>query len=61
MKFFSFITSESGAILVEYGVALLVAISLGGVGLITLGNQVEANMMAACGVLTSDGEVDGNC
>ena len=58
---FGFIKSESGATLVEYGVALLVAISVGGMALVALGNQVDANMMAACATLNSGGEVDGNC
>lgn len=43
--------SESGATLVEYGVALLLAIVLGGGALVTLANQTGNNMDAACGQL----------
>jgi len=46
--FVNFGRSESGATLVEYGVALLLAIVLGGGALVTLANQTGANMNAAC-------------
>ncbi len=57
----TFLKSEKGATLVEYGVALILAISAGGVALITVGDQVGANMEAACEILQMDGEVEGNC
>ncbi len=47
----NFRRSESGATLVEYGVALLLAIVLGGGALITLANQTGANMNAGCAAL----------
>ena len=56
-----FFKSENGATLVEYGVALILAISAGGVALITVGDQVGANMETACEVLRMDGVVEGNC
>ncbi len=43
----SFLGSDSGATLVEYGVALLVAIIVGGTGLSILGAEAEANMETA--------------
>ena len=42
--FQNFRKSESGATLVEYGVALLVAIIVGGTGLIALANQTATNV-----------------
>ena len=41
---YSFLRSEDGATLVEYGVALLVAIIVGGTGLIALANQTSTNV-----------------
>ena len=50
--------SESGATLVEYGVALILAIIVGGTALIALADGVVANMETACGSLDStDGDV----
>ena len=40
----NFRKDESGATLVEYGVALLIAIIVGGTGLITLAETTEANI-----------------
>ena len=40
----NFRKDESGATLVEYGVALLIAIVVGGTGLITLANTTAANV-----------------
>ncbi len=42
--FRNFIKSESGATLVEYGVALILAIVIGGGGLVALAGQVNTNM-----------------
>ena len=59
--------SESGATLVEYGVALLLAIVLGGGALVTLANQTSNNMDAACGQMSGGDtviaglEVDPDC
>ena len=59
--FGKFVTSESGATLVEYGVAMLLAISAGGAVLVTLSNQTGTNMEAACDVLQVDGRVQNTC
>ena len=56
-----FLKRESGATLVEYGVALLLAISAGGVALVAVGDQVGSNMQAACDVLQLDGLIEGDC
>lgn len=42
-----FARDEDGAALVEYGVALLVVIIVGGSGLIALANQTETNFRSA--------------
>lgn len=39
-----FVKSESGATLVEYGVALILAIIVGGAALSTLANETSGNM-----------------
>ena len=57
--FIKFRSSESGATLVEYGVALLLAIVLGGGALITLANQTGANMNAGCEALAQGGDASG--
>ena len=59
--FINFRKSESGATLVEYGVALLLAIVLGGGALVTLANQTGTNMGAGCTALTGQGVVSDNC
>ena len=56
--FINFRKSESGATLVEYGVALLLAIVLGGGALVALANQTGVNMTAACTELGGDDSVD---
>ncbi len=43
-----FFINESGATLVEYGVALLVAIIVGGTALSLLADDVDASMDLAC-------------
>lgn len=53
--FKNFSKDESGATLVEYGVALLLAIVLGGGALVALANQTGTNMGAACDSLTNTG------
>ncbi len=42
--FSKFLRNESGATMVEYGVALILAIVIGGSGLVLLAGQVNANM-----------------
>ena len=62
--FINFRKSECGATLVEYGVALLLAIVLGGGALVTLANQTSTNMKAGCSALAQGGSVEGlddNC
>ena len=49
--FKNFRKSESGATLVEYGVALIVAIIVGGTALSILADETEANMNTAETVL----------
>lgn len=61
MKNCWFLKSESGATLVEYGVALVLAIGVGGVALVSLTEQTGANMNAACEVLTLGGQVESSC
>ena len=61
LMFRDFLKSETGATLVEYGVALVLAISAGGVALVTVTGQVDGNMRAACDVMRLDGQVDGDC
>ena len=53
--FKNFRKSESGATLVEYGVALLVAIIVGGTALSTLAGSTEGQMNTADSVLDCDG------
>ena len=58
--FLNFRKSESGATLVEYGVALLLAIVLGGGALVTLANQTGVNMNVACErVAGADLDIEG--
>jgi Flp pilus assembly pilin Flp len=48
--------SESGATLVEYGVALVLAIIVGGVALQNLGENTSAQMDRACGAFATTGD-----
>ena len=56
-----FIRSEAGATLVEYGVAMILAIGVGGAALVTLSEQTGSNLSTACTVLPAGGVVSGNC
>lgn len=47
-----FVDNETGATLVEYGVALLLAVIVGGVTLSALANQTNSNLETACDTLT---------
>jgi pilus assembly protein Flp/PilA len=51
MCFKSFLADELGATLVEYGVALILAIVVGGTGLIVIAGEVNENMTAGSEVV----------
>ena len=56
-KLFSkFAKEESGATLVEYGVALVVAIVVGGAALSSLATETSATMDVSCDALRPTGE-----
>lgn len=52
--FQNFRNDESGATLIEYGVALLVAIIVGGTALVQLGGETADTMETACDGLRPD-------
>jgi len=43
-----FLRDCSGATLVEYGLAMTLAVTVGGLALISLANQTDANFRTAC-------------
>lgn len=45
-----FVKDDSGASMVEYGVALLVIVTIGTAAMVTLGGAVAANLTTACAV-----------
>lgn len=47
--------SDEGVTLVEYGIALILAIVVGGVALTNLGGSVSGQMDAASGLMTGTG------
>lgn len=49
----NFLSEDSGATLVEYGVALLVVIIVGGLAITTLARNTQANVNAANGVVVA--------
>ena len=51
----TFFNNESGATLVEYGVALILAIVVGGTGLAALATDVSDQMADACATYTVAG------
>ena len=53
--FLNFRKSEKGATLVEYGVALILAIIVGGVALQNLGEDTSEQMGRACGAFATTG------
>mgnify|MGYP001818968988 CR=1 FL=1 len=59
--FQSFKTDESGATLVEYGVALIIAIVVGGTTLIALSGEVGTNMGDACGAMNGVDQIADTC
>ncbi|WP_227257978.1 Flp family type IVb pilin [Kangsaoukella pontilimi] len=63
-----FLNDESGATLVEYGVALLLAIIVGGTVMTGLGSATQSNMQDSCSSLAPAGTTgvsvtvaDGTC
>ena len=50
-KMLSFIRNESGASMVEYGVAIVVITSIGVVAMTTLGGETRASVDTACAAL----------
>ncbi|WP_431298242.1 Flp family type IVb pilin [Tabrizicola sp. BL-A-41-H6] len=53
--FARFAKDEKGVTLVEYGIALILAVTLGAGALTTLANDVDAKMGEASGCLTAVG------
>ncbi len=49
-----FCSEESGATLIEYGIALIVAIIVGGSGLASLADNSSTNMELACGAIADN-------
>ena len=58
--FQKFRKDESGATLVEYGIALIVAILVGGTALTVLGNETAGNVEGAHNSSAFDNCDDGN-
>jgi pilus assembly protein Flp/PilA len=56
--FARFAKDEEGVTLVEYGIALTLAVTVGLGALSILGEDVDAEMSAASGILQSNDEVD---
>ena len=50
---------ESGAAMVEYAIALLVAAAIGTATFTTMGTQAATNATAACGALTGSATTTG--
>jgi len=42
-----FVRRDEGATLVEYGIAIVLAVAVGTTALVSLGGQINANMVAA--------------
>ena len=59
--FSKFARSDSGATLIEYGIAMLVAITIGGVGLGFLAGQTDANFTTMCDRLVADDRIENRC
>lgn len=55
----TFAADESGAAMVEYAIALLVAAAIGVTTFSTMGTQAAANSKAACGALTGSATTAG--
>ena len=55
-----FLRNESGATLVEYGVALLVVVIVGGAGLLGLANATNDNFTTATGIVENNAGGGGN-
>ena len=52
---------EKGVTLVEYGIALVLAVTLGTTALMGLAGGVDTRMDGACGVLTGTAVATANC
>lgn len=52
-SFAQFVRREDGATLVEYGIAIVLAITVGTTALLSLGDQISANMDAATTEMTN--------
>lgn len=59
--FKNFRKSESGATLVEYGIALILAIIVGGTALITLAGGVNTNLSEACDITGGVAAIPNEC
>lgn len=59
IKLKRFLSNESGASMVEYGVALLVVTAIGISAMSILGGEVAGNVGQACDTL--QGDSDGSC
>ena len=59
--FARFRKDEKGVTLVEYGIALVLAVSVGTLALAGLAGGVDARMDGACGVLTGTAVDAANC
>ena len=59
--FKNFRKSESGATLVEYGIALILAIIVGGTALITLAGGVNTNLSDACDITGTVAQIPNEC
>lgn len=55
----SFAKDESGAAMVEYAIALLVAAGIGVLTFSTMGTQAATNATTACGALTGSATTTG--
>lgn len=52
---------EKGVTLVEYGIALVLAVTLGTAALASLAGNVDQKMDQACGVLSGTAVASANC
>lgn len=56
-----FLFDTSGATLVEYGIAMLLAIALGGAALTGLVGQISSNFNAMCDSMVVAGQTENRC
>lgn len=55
----SFFRNEDGATLVEYGVAVLVAVAVGTLGVTFLGDEINDQLDVACDAMSLADDADG--